>query len=133
LSNNLCTLLTPIISKDKYNSVKRTWALVQADIPCRIRYLKGFEMVQAGKEQVIPTHRIYLPQDLIVNENMAIIEQTTGNSYDISIVNPFYRTHLQVDAIRVTPIIRYSILTETFVTYGGIQVTYLGSNVIYTT
>lgn len=133
LSNNLCTLITPVISKDKYGSVTKQWSILQTDIPCRIRYLKGFEQIQAGKEQTIQTHRIYLPQVLTVTEDMAIIEQATGNSYDIGAVNPFYRTHLQVDAVRVTPIISFiAPTTQTFwVVRNGIQVTRNGIWVQY--
>lgn len=133
LSNNSCTIVVPHVIKDVLNSVKRTWAILYEDIPCRIRYLKGYELVQSGKEQAIYTHRIYIPQDIYITENMAIIDKCTGNSYDIGTVNPFYRTHIQVDAQRVTSIIDFTPADKLFfVARNGIPVVRDGVLVIYT-
>jgi head-tail adaptor len=134
LLNRKCVILQPVITKNSLGGIVHNWSIYQDNVPMRVRYLKGYEIVQSGLIMTIPTHRIYLPPALDIDEHFAIIDKTNGNSYDIILQNQFYSTHGQYDCRMVSPITNYAApTTQTWnVVYNGVQITYNTSPVVYT-
>jgi hypothetical protein len=87
LSFQTFNVLSSINTKDTYGTPVINFTTVLSGVVGRQNYLNGQEFLQDGKISVIPTHKIFFETLLPINESYLILDNNTGNKFDIVHIN----------------------------------------------